>query len=192
MRRRKVQTPRLVLRPLVKADHSTWFEAVTRGPQGSKFEPPPRSLKRSSRAAYDEVLARFAERAREDSMYVSGIFLKHERVLVGLVDIMILQRGPVQSANLGYRIFQPYRRRGYAKEAVLAAMHEAFEGLKLNRLEAVMDLENRPSRALARALGMSREAVRRKYYFEGGRFHDQLVWSAQREDFGHAPLRRLR
>jgi RimJ/RimL family protein N-acetyltransferase len=113
-------------------------------------------------------------------------------VLVGAVDITVLHRGPLQLGNLGYRVFRPYRRRGYAKEAVSAAMHFAFERLQLNRLEAVLDRENRPSRALARTLGMTRECIRRRYYFDGGRFVDQEVWSAQREDFGHPPLQRVR
>jgi len=187
MQRKKIRTRRLVLRPLVKADYATWLDAETRGPS-SRFEPAPRSLKQSTRAAFDKTRARHDRRAREDAVYVFGVFSNRGRVLVGMVDIAILYRGQLQLGNLGYRVFHAHRRRGYAKEAVLAVIHAAFKALKLNRLEAVMDLPNRPSQKLARALGMARECVRRKYYFEDGRFHDQVVWSAQREDFGHAPL----
>lgn len=189
MRRKLIRTRRLVLRPLARSDYATWLDAHTdHGSKRSRFEPPPRRPHECTRAAFEAIRARNSERARQDAIYVLGVFHARSRVLVGMVDVAVLRRAELQLGNLGYWVFAPHRRRGYAREAVLAVMHAAFEDWKLNRLEAVIDLPNRPSQRLVRALGLERECIRRKYFFENGRFHDQVVWTAQREDFGHAPL----
>ena len=189
MRRKIKRTERLVLRPLVASDHAAWFEAhVHGGSKRSKHDRDSYLPRQCTRAIFERILARHAYLAREDQLYVFGVFLRRSRALVGMVDIAILHRRQLELGNLGYRIFHDHWRKGYGREAVLAAVHTAFEDLQLNRLEAVIDLDNRPSQRLARALGMRRECIRRKYYYQNGRFEDQVVWSAQRERYGHAPL----
>jgi RimJ/RimL family protein N-acetyltransferase len=189
MKRKAIKTRRLELRPLVGADHATWFEAYAEGGgKRSKYDLEAYAPGRCSRAVFLRLLARHSRLARADDVYAFGVFHRRSRVLVGTVDIGILHRRHLQVANLGYRIFHGYWRMGYGREAVRAAIHAAFEDLRLNRLEVVIDPDNRPSQGLARALGLRREGLRRKCYFQFGRFEDQVVFSAQREDYGHAPL----
>lgn len=55
--------------------------------------------------------------------------------------------------ELGYHIFRPYRRMGYATEAVAAVMAYTHEVLDA-RLCALIDIKNQASRVLAENLGM--------------------------------------
>jgi RimJ/RimL family protein N-acetyltransferase len=86
--------------------------------------------------------------AKQDFTYVWPIFERRSGACVGSIDIHIIARDVLQVANLGYRIDNRYWRRGYAREAVSRIIRAAFQDLKLNRLEAVIDLDNRPSIAL--------------------------------------------
>jgi ribosomal-protein-alanine N-acetyltransferase len=61
-------------------------------------------------------------------------------------------RADPRALELGYTIFEPYRRRGYAGEAVRALIHWA-EGEGIDRFIASIGPDNVPSLALVRRLG---------------------------------------
>lgn len=56
--------------------------------------------------------------------------------IVGRINLVNIRRGPVQSAEIGYRIGEHHNGRGYATQAVSSVVREAFDGLGLHRLEA--------------------------------------------------------
>ena len=54
--------------------------------------------------------------------------IRNERgEIVGRINLVTVQRGPVQSAEIGYRIGEQYSGRGYATQAVGLVVREAFE-----------------------------------------------------------------
>jgi RimJ/RimL family protein N-acetyltransferase len=87
-------------------------------------------------------------------------------------------------ANFGYQVHNCYWGKGYGREAAKAALKIGFSQLCLNRLEAAIDRENPRSLALARAIGMRREGVKRNYLYEDGAWTDQIVFVANPADAG--------
>ena len=62
--------------------------------------------------------------------------------IVGRINLVNVQRGPVQSAGIGYRIDEHYNGRGYASQAVGLVVREALATLGLHRLEAATSPSN--------------------------------------------------
>ena len=90
----------------------------------------------------------------------------------------------VPAAELSYFIGSGFLRRGYATEAVLAVMREAFERLQFNRIHARVIASNRESAELARKLGMVHEGRHRREFRCGhGELHDVDRFSVTREEY---------
>lgn len=190
MKRQMVKTRRLVLRPLRKADYWTWYESnVECGPPKSKWDHGPRDPKDCTRGGFDKILQRHKELARKDEYYFFGVFEKKSGCLVGLVDFSVFVRGTHQFANFGYSLHNPFWGKGYGQEAAAVGLRIGFQQLKLNRLEAAINLDNRKSIRLCRAIGMEREGVKRRYWFEHGRWVDHLIYVANPENIGLKPVK---
>jgi RimJ/RimL family protein N-acetyltransferase len=63
-------------------------------------------------------------------------------------------------AELGYTVFEAYRRRGYATEAAIAMMHWAHTERSVETFVLSISPENRPSLAMAAKLGFERVGSR--------------------------------
>lgn len=183
--RERVLTKRLILRPFALDDHKTWFEAQTkRLPKQSPFDWDPQPPEKCNETHFHKMLKRHEALATQDKIYIFGAFLRDGGVLVGALDISVLIRADRQMGNLGYFVHNRHWRQGFGKEIALAALKIGFEQLHLNRLEAVITPENLPSIAVAKAIGMQKEGIRRNYLFEEDQWADQLVFSAIPENIG--------
>ncbi len=133
--------------------------------------------------ATPEAFARYLERCRQPS-YV-GLLLRRraDAAIVGSLNLSEIVRGIFQSAYLGYQIGAPFARQGYMTEGLRLVLHYAFVRLKLHRLEANIQPENRPSLALAARLGFTREGLSRRYLKIGGRWRDHERWAILAEDW---------
>lgn len=90
--------------------------------------------------------------------------------IAGRINLVNVQRGPVQSAEIGYRIGERHNGLGYATRAVDLVAREAFDTLKLHRLEAATSPAN---------IGSQIVLIRNRFEFFGRarssfRVHD--VW----------------
>jgi len=185
LKRRSVNTRRLVLRPYRLDDHKTWFDAyVKRLPKQSKYDRDPVPANMCSRREFSKLVRRHEVLAAQDRTYIYGIFERKTGVLVGAIDIHILVREDRQTANFGYQIHNRYWQKGFGKEAAKAGLKIAFSQLKLNRLEAAIYIENKPSIRLAKSIGMRRAGVEKAYLFENGAWVDQIVYIAIPQDIG--------
>ncbi len=114
-----------------------------------------------------EVLAeqlRWIAWRREQSAAGRGrSFLAFDRAapetLAGVVNLDAITPGPEPSAMLSYSVDGAYEGRGYASEAVAAAIAHAFDELELLRVLAHYDPANARSGALLRRHGFVIEAV---------------------------------
>lgn len=182
MQRKKYQTSRLEIRPLTKKDFKRWVIACELSPDSkSKFDSPPPSD--TSLIFFTSMLESQKKNAKEDSTYVWWLVNKKDSEIVGVIDIHIIVRDDLLKANLGYHIFNRYWRKGYAKEALKKLCKETLRDLKINRLEAIIDFDNYPSIKLVKNLGFHKEGIRKHYWYQNGRWEDQIAYSITRNDF---------
>ena len=74
--------------------------------------------------------------------------------------------------RLSYWLGEHHHRHGYMREAVTMALANAFNLLDLDVIEAAAQVENEPSLALMRSLGM--ETLREEMIFAPARDQDEL------------------
>ena len=81
-------------------------------------------------------------------------------------------------AEIGYHIEdENYKRKGLMSEAVKAVIHYAFNELKLNRLEAMVGVNNVPSLKIIENNRFTKEGQLRQHVVEGDTFQDSFVFS---------------
>ena len=184
--------PRVVLRPLEPADGDAWREVRRRNrtwlePWEPLPEPGSPDLLRDTSA----FRARCASAARQrhlDTAYPLGIFL-HDGTLVGEINLSGIQRGPFQSAHVGYWVDQAYAGRGLVPEALVLVFRLALEDLNLHRVEVAIVPRNRASRRVVEKLDLRDEGTARDYLQIRGRWEDHVrfgitvdEWRARREE----------
>lgn len=185
MKRPEVKTRRLILRSLKASDYPVWFDCwVNRLPAQSKWDQGPKPAQQCSKDYFNKLISRHAELAKKDDYYWFGVFEKKSGHLIGAIDIDVFVRGSHQFANFGYVIYNRYWGHGYGQEAAKVGLKIGFKHLNLNRLEAAINLDNRKSIRLAKAIRMRPEGVKRRYWFEYGKWTDHLIFVANPEDVG--------
>jgi RimJ/RimL family protein N-acetyltransferase len=73
--------------------------------------------------------------------------------------------------------------RGYARDAVMALLHHAFDRFDLHQVELWTLAENDRVIRVYEGCGFQREATLRERSFKDGRFVDHVVMSVTREEF---------
>jgi ribosomal-protein-alanine N-acetyltransferase len=101
----------------------------------------------------------------------------------GIVNVNEIVRGVFQSAYLGYYGMAGMTGRGLMREAVGLVVARAFSEHGLHRLEANIQPENEPSRALAQSLGFRKEGYSPRYLKVGGEWRDHERWAILSEDW---------
>ena len=161
--------PRLTLRALSRRDEAEFLAAVARSRAlHARWVSPPRTSER--------FRALVASRGGP-SDFAFVVRLARSGELVGYLSITNIVRGNFQSAYLGYYAFAGFERRGLMRTALERLVHLAFTRLKLHRLEANIQPENRASIALVRAAGFVREGRSARYLKIHGRWRDHERWA---------------
>jgi RimJ/RimL family protein N-acetyltransferase len=85
--------------------------------------------------------------------------------------------------GLALRIFRPYWRRGYAREALWLMMRYGFHELRYQKVNSATIDSNVPSIKMHIALGFELEGRIRRNVFTGGEYHDEVWFGMTREEF---------
>jgi ribosomal-protein-alanine N-acetyltransferase len=121
-----------------------------------------------------------ARRADFEAMLVCRL---EDDAIVGFFNLSQIARGSLQSAYLGYAVGKPYARHGYMREGIELVLREAFTNLRLHRVEANIQPDNKASIALAQGAGFRREGFSPRYLKIGGRWRDHERWAILAEDW---------
>jgi ribosomal-protein-alanine N-acetyltransferase len=170
-----VARSRVVLRPPTAEDEREFVERMR---ASRSLHTPWISMPRTS-AAYTAYL----ERSRREA---SAYYLAHRReddAIVGFLNISDIIRGQFKSAYLGYGAVAAFAGRGYLTEALELVLKEAFERLRLHRLEANIQPGNAASSALVERCGFQLEGFSPRYLKIGGRWCDHERWAITKESW---------
>jgi ribosomal-protein-alanine N-acetyltransferase len=88
-------------------------------------------------------------------------------------------------AELGYTIHEPYRSKGYMREALKAIIIHGFVEMGLNRLEGFVAPQNTASLKLMNHFGIQKEGYFIEHYRDGDELHDSIAFSLLKRDFDH-------
>jgi [ribosomal protein S5]-alanine N-acetyltransferase len=86
-------------------------------------------------------------------------------------------------AEIGYDLGPAHWNRGYMTEALTAALTSGFDNMSLNRVEAVIALENVASFRLVEKLGFEREGTMRGRHLYRGTYYDHYLYSLLARDW---------
>ena len=94
--------------------------------------------------------------------------------VVGRITLRGVEQDHYHKALLGYRFSQRHGGKGYATAAVNAVVVQAFNELKLNRIEAVVIIDNLPSQAIMRKCGFDKYGHSHDSVLRNGVWMDML------------------
>ena len=167
MLREEVRTKRLILRPLKVSDYAAWLDCWTnRLPSQNRWDSGPKTAEQCSKAYFKKLIARHRKLAKEDDYYWFAVFEKKSGDLIGGIDFDVYVRSTHQFANFGYIIYNRHWGKGYGQESAAAGLRIGFKQLKLNRLEAAINLDNQKSIRLVKAIGMKKEGIKKRLRVE--------------------------
>ena len=124
----------------------------------------------------------YLQRMASDSHRGFLVILRESGDLVGAIHLNHIIPGALQGAFLGYYAFTPHAGQGLMREGMRLVLKQAFQELKLHRLEANIQPKNHASLRLARKCGFVREGFSRRYLKVGGRWKDHERWAILAED----------
>jgi ribosomal-protein-alanine N-acetyltransferase len=133
----------------------------------------------ATRAAFGAYLRR-ARRATERAFLVCRL---EDRAIAGVINVSQIFYGNFRSAYLGYYAGAPFMGRGYMSEGLRLVLRHAFGALRLHRLEANIQPENRASIRLVERAGFRREGYSPRYLKILGRWRDHERWALTVEAF---------
>jgi ribosomal-protein-alanine N-acetyltransferase len=139
---------------------------------------------KASFAAYLRHFAGPKSRDQASASHIGVVVCKlDDDALIGVFNFSEIVRGAFESCYLGYYAFAPHVGHGYMSEGLNLVLALAFTRLKLHRIEANVQPNNRPSVSLVRRAGFTREGFSRRYVKIAGRWRDHERWAMLAEDW---------
>ena len=139
----------------------------------------------------DAFAVRCSARQRERQLgtgYGFGIFVDGE--FAGEINLSAVQRGPFQSAYVGYWIDEKRAGTGFMPESLVVLMQFAFDELNLHRIQISIIPRNGASRRVVEKLSLRDEGVAVRYLEINGVWEDHVryamtaeEWEERRDEF---------
>jgi ribosomal-protein-alanine N-acetyltransferase len=176
---------RIMLRPLTVNDFPSWQEVRRRnGDWLTKWEPSRLPGQPDVVEDRDAFAVRCSARQRERQLgtgFGFGIFVVG--VFAGEVNLSSVQRGPFQSAYVGYWIDEKHAGNAYVPEALAVLMRFVFDELRLHRMQIAIIPRNGNSRRVVEKLGVRQEGVAERYLEINGVWEDHVRYAVTSEEW---------
>jgi ribosomal-protein-alanine N-acetyltransferase len=176
-----------MLRPLSASDFPEWREVRRRNVDWlTKWEAQRVQGQPDVVEDRDAFFARCSARQRERQLgtaYAFGIFVDGE--FGGEINLNAVQRGPFQSAYVGYWIDEKHAGNGYMPESLVALARFAFEELHLHRIQIAIIPRNSASRRVVEKVGVRSEGVAERYLEINGTWEDHVRYAMTSEEWDH-------
>lgn len=173
----KYETKRLLLRICEKAHAPIITEFYRRNyEEFAKYEPLNTSAKT---VPYHKASLKY-----ESQLFLNGTFVRfyifeksNPMTVIGTISYRDITHGVYDSCLVGYKMDYAYRRRGYAKEALLCGNQIMLNELGLQRIEATVLPDNIASQNLLSGIGFQREGLLRKKILLQGERKDHYLYA---------------
>ena len=86
-------------------------------------------------------------------------------------------------AETGYDLSPKFWGQGYMREALQAVLAHGFEQMRLNRIEALVYVENDRSIQVLKKLGFQQEGILRDYFYLDGKFYNHYLFALLQEEW---------
>lgn len=172
----KVEGEKVFLRPPRALDYGAWSDLRRRSRAFLQPWEPTWPADDLSRAAFRRRLTAYQRDMDLGAGYAFLAFRRDDKELVGGITLSNIRRGVAQMGTVGYWAGEPFVRRGYTLDAVVALTTFAFGRLGLHRLEAACLPENTPSRRLLLRAGFELEGRASAYLKINGDWRDHLLF----------------
>jgi [ribosomal protein S5]-alanine N-acetyltransferase len=176
---------RVLLRPLGVGDFPSWTEVRTRN-AGWLLRWEPRRLPGQPDVTTDRdaFAVRCSARERERQLgtgYGFGVFV--DGCFAGEINLSAIQRGPFQSAYVGYWIDERHAGQGYTPEGLVVLARFAFDDLRLHRLQISIIPRNTASRRVVEKLKFREEGIAERYLEINGVWEDHVRYAVTAEEW---------
>ena len=183
--RQTLRGRRVTLRPLVLGDFESWREVRQRNMDWlTKWEPQRIAGQPDTTKDRDAFAIRCSARQRERQLgtgYGNGIFV--DGTFCGEINLNSLQRGPFQSAYIGYWIDEKWAGQSLVPEALVAMIRFAFDDLRLHRVQISIIPRNSNSRRVVEKLNIRNEGVAVRYLEINGTWEDHVRYAITVEEW---------
>ena len=189
----KLSGRRVLLRPLVATDFPAWQEVRRRNEDWLTPWEPARNPNLPDVVESAEAFAmRCSARERERQLgtgFGFGMFVpdpaagRRAERFCGEINLSSVQRGPFQSAYVGYWIDRAQAGQGYMPEAVVLVARFAFEQVRLHRIQISIIPRNYRSRRVVEKLKIRDEGIAHRYLEINGVWEDHIRYAMTVEEW---------
>ena len=176
---------RVLLRPVVASDFPAWQEVRRRNAEWlTKWEAQRLPGQPDVIEDRDAFAVRCSARQRERQLGTAfgfGVFVAGD--FAGEINLTAIQRGPFQSAYVGYWIDEKHAGNGYMPEALVVLTRFAFDELQLHRIQIAIIPRNLASRRVVEKLEIREEGVAVRYLEINGVWEDHVRYAITTEEW---------
>lgn len=165
-----LETPRLLLRPMLASDVSDLLHIFQDPRVMAAFNSPPFTPE-----DMDRWVRRNLEHQEKHGYGLYSVILKSTGVLIGDCGLEQMDLPDGQAAELGYDFRSDHWHQGYATEAACAVRDYAFNVLALPRLVSLIRVGNEASKRVAERVGMHQVAEISRYGNQGSQYWEYAL-----------------
>ena len=159
------ETPRLILRRIERSDLNAIYQLQSNPRVVEHFGRPPHSRIEQS----EELLHKIVDGVQNGTSIRWAITIKPSLEFIGSTGFWRWNQ-PHFNAEIGYELAPDYWGAGIMVEAIKPTLVFGFDTMKLHRVEANVEPNNKGSVRVLEKLGFQREALLRENWFDGKSF----------------------
>ena len=177
-----ILSERLIIRPPRRRDWKAWVKLRISSYEFLIKWEPYWDLDKCNRSTYMRQLRLQRTRAAYDQAYSFLCFRKADKSLLGGINISNIERGVMQTGNIGYWLGKDFTSKGYMYESIYTLLPYIFDQIKLNRVQAYTLEENKSSRKLLESLNFKKEGILRNSMKINNVWRDHILYSRLKND----------
>lgn len=168
----EIETSRLILKEIVKKNDKEIFDIFSDKEVMKYYDIEPLDTIEAAR----KLIQMFDRRFMNKKGIRWGIFLKSNNQLIGTCGYQSVNKQSLR-AEIGYELLKKYWKKGLMKEALQAIIEFGFNEMSFNRIQALVEPENRNSIYLLHRIGFKEEGVLKEYEFYKEKYVDLTMLS---------------